>query len=250
MHGAESGRARRGQRRAVLLFEAAVMGGVPAVKMMREAMAGDRRCRRRPRLAHHLHRRHAAHHGRLEQQRRAVGLAEHGAELAALAEANNAPLLFEAAVMGGTPAVKMLREAMVGDEVEAVAGILNGTCNYILTQMEETGRLFAGGSSAEAQAARLCRGRSDYGCRRVRRGAQDLHPGGAGVRLRAQLRRRRDRRGRRRRADRHPPRPRPRLSDPPGGLGRRGRDDGVTGQRCIRRWRLLGSSAGARRAGR
>jgi homoserine dehydrogenase len=37
----------------------------------------------------------------------------------------------------------MLREAMVGDEVEAVAGILNGTCNYILTEMEETGRSFA-----------------------------------------------------------------------------------------------------------
>jgi homoserine dehydrogenase len=70
-------------------------------------------------------------------------IAVHGAKLAALAEANGAPLLFEAAVMGGTPAVKMLREAMVGDEVEAVAGILNGTCNYILTEMEETGRSFA-----------------------------------------------------------------------------------------------------------
>jgi len=70
-------------------------------------------------------------------------IAVHGAELAALAEAKGVPLLFEAAVMGGTPAVKMLREAMVGDEVEAVAGILNGTCNYILTEMEETGRSFA-----------------------------------------------------------------------------------------------------------
>jgi homoserine dehydrogenase len=79
-------------------------------------------------------------------------IAVHGAELAALAEANNAPLLFEAAVMGGTPAVKMLREAMVGDEVEAVAGILNGTCNYILTQMEETGRAFA---DVLAEAQRL-----------------------------------------------------------------------------------------------
>ena len=63
-------------------------------------------------------------------------IAEHGLELARLAEANDAPLLFEAAVMGGAPAVKMLREAMVGDEVVAVAGILNGTCNYILTEME------------------------------------------------------------------------------------------------------------------
>jgi homoserine dehydrogenase len=70
-------------------------------------------------------------------------IAEHGAALAVLAEANNAPLLFEAAVMGGTPAVKMLREAMVGDDVNAVAGILNGTCNYILTEMEAASRPFA-----------------------------------------------------------------------------------------------------------
>ncbi len=70
-------------------------------------------------------------------------IATHGAGLAALAEANGAPLLFEAAVMGGAPAVKMLREAMVGDEVDLVAGILNGTCNYILTEMEASGREFA-----------------------------------------------------------------------------------------------------------
>src|SRR5579864_1957822 len=78
--------------------------------------------------------------------------AEHGKELAMLAEQHGAPLLFEAAVMGGTPAVKMLREAMVGDEVEAVAGILNGTCNYILTEMEASGRPFAE-VLAEAQRA-------------------------------------------------------------------------------------------------
>jgi homoserine dehydrogenase len=70
-------------------------------------------------------------------------IAHHGAELAALAEAHGAPLLFEAAVMGGTPAVKMLREAMVGDDVDVVAGILNGTCNYVLSQMEATGAPFA-----------------------------------------------------------------------------------------------------------
>jgi homoserine dehydrogenase len=79
-------------------------------------------------------------------------IAEHGAELAAIAEAHDAPLLFEAAVMGGTPAVKMLREAMVGDEVEQVAGILNGTCNYILTEMEASGRPFA---EVLAEAQRL-----------------------------------------------------------------------------------------------
>jgi len=79
-------------------------------------------------------------------------IAEHGAELAALAEAKGAPLLFEAAVMGGTPAVKMLREALVGDEVISVAGILNGTCNYILTEMEAGGRDF---SEVLAEAQRL-----------------------------------------------------------------------------------------------
>jgi homoserine dehydrogenase len=78
-------------------------------------------------------------------------IATHGAALAKLAEAGNAPLLFEAAVMGGTPAVKMLREAMVGDDVVSVAGILNGTCNYILTEMEEHQRPFDE-VLAEAQA--------------------------------------------------------------------------------------------------
>ncbi|MDG2521957.1 homoserine dehydrogenase [Caulobacter segnis] len=79
-------------------------------------------------------------------------IAEHGAELAALAEANNVPLLFEAAVMGGVPAVKMVREALVGEELKSIAGILNGTCNYILTEMEAAGRTFA---DVLAEAQRL-----------------------------------------------------------------------------------------------
>ncbi|MDB5450586.1 MAG: hom [Phenylobacterium sp.] len=79
-------------------------------------------------------------------------IAEHGAELAALAEAKGAPLLFEAAVMGGVPAVKMVREALVGDDIKSIAGILNGTCNYILTEMEATGRSFA---DVLAEAQRL-----------------------------------------------------------------------------------------------
>jgi homoserine dehydrogenase len=79
-------------------------------------------------------------------------IAVHGKALAELAEAHDAPLLFEAAVMGGTPAVKMLREAMVGDDVDAVAGILNGTCNYILTEMEAGSRPF---SEVLAEAQRL-----------------------------------------------------------------------------------------------
>jgi homoserine dehydrogenase len=79
-------------------------------------------------------------------------IAEHGAELAALAEGQGVPLLFEAAVMGGVPAVKMVREALVGDDIKSVAGILNGTCNYILTEMEATGRSFA---EVLAEAQRL-----------------------------------------------------------------------------------------------
>jgi homoserine dehydrogenase len=79
-------------------------------------------------------------------------IAEHGRELAELAEAQGAPLLFEAAVMGGVPAVKMVREALVGDELKSIAGILNGTCNYILTEMEATGRSFA---EVLAEAQRL-----------------------------------------------------------------------------------------------
>jgi homoserine dehydrogenase len=79
-------------------------------------------------------------------------IAHHGGALATLAEAKGAPLLFEAAVMGGTPAVKVVREALVGDEVGAIAGILNGTCNFILSQMEASGRSFA---EVLAEAQRL-----------------------------------------------------------------------------------------------
>ncbi len=70
-------------------------------------------------------------------------IAHHGAALAALAEAKGVPLLFEAAVMGGTPAVKVVREALVADRIHSVAGILNGTCNYILTEMEQSGSSFS-----------------------------------------------------------------------------------------------------------
>mgnify|MGYP005728932253 FL=1 len=60
-------------------------------------------------------------------------LAHHGAELAALAEEKGVGLMFEAAVAGGIPAVKALREGLSGNRVSRVSGILNGTCNYILT---------------------------------------------------------------------------------------------------------------------
>jgi homoserine dehydrogenase len=70
-------------------------------------------------------------------------IATHGLALARLAEAKGVPLLYEAAVMGGVPAVKTLREGLAGEDVTSVAGILNGTCNFILSEMERTERGFA-----------------------------------------------------------------------------------------------------------
>jgi homoserine dehydrogenase len=70
-------------------------------------------------------------------------LAEHGASLAALAAANNAEIRYEAAVAGGIPIIKALREGLAANSITAVSGILNGTCNYILTEMDTSGRTFA-----------------------------------------------------------------------------------------------------------
>ncbi len=70
-------------------------------------------------------------------------LAVHGAELAARAERAGVPLAFEAAVAGGIPVIKALREGLAGNRIEAIAGILNGTCNHILTTMHERGGEFA-----------------------------------------------------------------------------------------------------------
>jgi len=69
-------------------------------------------------------------------------LAAHGLTLAALAEARTAPLAYEAAVGGGVPIIKTLREGLAGNNVRRVCGILNGTCNYILSRMETDGLPF------------------------------------------------------------------------------------------------------------
>ncbi len=78
-------------------------------------------------------------------------IAHHGARLAALAEAKGASIGFEAAVAGGIPVLKALREGLAGNRIDRVYGILNGTCNFILTEMFETGRAFDD-VLAEAQA--------------------------------------------------------------------------------------------------
>ena len=69
-------------------------------------------------------------------------LAKHGNELARLAEEKGVSLNFEAAVAGGIPIVKTMRESLASNNVTRVYGILNGTCNYILTRMEEDGISF------------------------------------------------------------------------------------------------------------
>jgi homoserine dehydrogenase len=78
-------------------------------------------------------------------------IAAHGAELAALAEAKGVGLAYEAAVAGGIPVIKTLREGLAANRYVRITAILNGTCNYILTTMEKTGRDFAD-VLAEAQA--------------------------------------------------------------------------------------------------
>ncbi len=79
-------------------------------------------------------------------------LAVHGGELATLAERSGAPLGFEAAVAGGLPVIKTLREGLAANRIARVTGILNGTCNYILSVMREEGREFA---EVLAEAQRL-----------------------------------------------------------------------------------------------
>jgi homoserine dehydrogenase len=69
-------------------------------------------------------------------------IAHHGLALAETAEAKNAALKFEAAVAGGIPVVKGLREGAAANRLEQIYGILNGTCNYILSEMEATGADF------------------------------------------------------------------------------------------------------------
>lgn len=79
-------------------------------------------------------------------------IAHHGLELAGAAEAAGAPLKFEAAVAGGVPVVKGLREGAAANTITRVTGILNGTCNFILSKMEAEGRDFA---EVLAEAQRL-----------------------------------------------------------------------------------------------
>jgi len=79
-------------------------------------------------------------------------LAEHGKEIFEAAFQHKVPVFFEAAVCGGIPIIKSIREAFVGNHIRSIHGIINGTSNYILTRMTEAGMGFTA-ALAEAQAA-------------------------------------------------------------------------------------------------
>jgi homoserine dehydrogenase len=78
-------------------------------------------------------------------------VAEHGPELASIAARQHRSFRFEGAVAGGVPVVRAVQDGLAGDRLVRIAGILNGTCNYILTRMESE-RLSFADALAEAQA--------------------------------------------------------------------------------------------------
>lgn len=79
-------------------------------------------------------------------------LAERGQELFKLAEENHVPIYFEAAVAGGIPIIQTLQEGFVGNHIRSIHGIINGTCNYILTRMSKAGLSY---ETALAEAQQL-----------------------------------------------------------------------------------------------
>ena len=95
--------------------------------------------------------RNAIRHGKSLVTANKAMIAHHGLHLAELSEQARVALKFEAAVAGGVPVIKGLREGAAANKIERLYGILNGTCNFILSTMEDTGRDFAD-VLAEAQA--------------------------------------------------------------------------------------------------
>ena len=69
-------------------------------------------------------------------------IAKHGDNLAILAEKNNVNLEFEASVAGGIPILRTIKEGLATNKIDKVYGILNGTTNYILTEMENSNESF------------------------------------------------------------------------------------------------------------
>ena len=106
-------------------------------------------------------------------------IAHEGPALRALAAARGCQLRFEGSVAGGVPVIRAIESGLASDTLTQVAGILNGTCNYILTRMEQDGAGFDTALEGGA-GARLRRGRSVAGHRRRRRAREtgDSRAGG------------------------------------------------------------------------
>lgn len=94
----------------------------------------------------------AINHGKHVVTANKALIAVHGMDLLQQADAKNVSLRFEAAIAGGIPIVKALTEGLAGNQVNFVAGIINGTTNYILTEMEQAGNRDFSDVLAEAQA--------------------------------------------------------------------------------------------------
>ena len=86
---------------------------------------------------------HAIKHGKHVVTANKALLAEHGNEIFAFAESNNVHVAYEAAVAGGIPIIKVMREALAANKIDWLAGIINGTGNFIMTEMRDKGRPFA-----------------------------------------------------------------------------------------------------------
>ncbi|ERL55506.1 homoserine dehydrogenase [Psychrobacter aquaticus] len=86
---------------------------------------------------------HAIKHGKHVVTANKALLAEHGNEIFAFAEAHNVHVAYEAAVAGGIPIIKVMREALAANKIDWLAGIINGTGNFIMTEMRDKGRPFA-----------------------------------------------------------------------------------------------------------
>ncbi len=109
-------------------------------------------------------------------------LSAHGEELFAAAEDYGTNLYYEASVCGGIPIIKSLREGFVGNRITHLYGIVNGTCNYILTRMKLEGADFDA-VLKDAQEAGLRRNAAGPRHRRLGCAAQDRHPRLARARL-------------------------------------------------------------------
>ena len=103
-------------------------------------------------------------------------LAAHGAALAGAAAAAGVDLLYEAAVAGAIPIIRPLRESLAGERIRRVMGIVNGTTNFILSTMSESGALLRR-RPGRGPAPRLRRARPDGRRGRPRRRRQGRHPG-------------------------------------------------------------------------